>query len=123
MSACPGVLGELAQHLQVERPYGALAATVDDVVERQLRHGTARGCTSAPMGGLDRRDGVGLGECEGSVRSACDADFFVGPAGDGLVEPDAFDVGNVLEQAEQGGLRRHETPPRLLVGHAVEAVM
>ncbi len=56
------------------------------------------------MGGLDRRDRVVVCQREGPIGRGGDTDLGVRTAADRLVGSDTFDVGDVLDQAEQGGL-------------------
>ena len=115
-----GVLCELAEHLQLQGPHQAVATTVDDVVEGERSHGSPGLFTSLSMGGLDRRDRVALRHDERTVRCGRDADLGVGAARDGLVEPDTFDIRDVLDQPEQGGLRRDESGPCFLLAEIIE---
>lgn len=48
-----GVLGEFAQHLQVERPHRALTPTLDDVVKSQCGHRRARPVAPSLVSGQD----------------------------------------------------------------------
>ena len=114
MSACPQCCAAHAA-LQLQRPHRAVTATVDHGVERLLAHGAARHLAPLPMGLFDACDGVRTAKGEGTVGCARDADVFEGPATAGLVEPDALDVGDVLEQAEQTWSSRApgaSAPPR-----------
>jgi hypothetical protein len=74
-------------------------APISGCLER--RHGAPRPLTSAAIGGLDRGDRVLLRQREGTVRGGGNADVGVGAATDRLVEPDAFDERDVLDQAEK----------------------
>jgi len=57
----------LTEHLEMQCPDRVVSAAVDDGVERQLGHRAARRLTTAPMSFLNRRDGVGVLEREGTV--------------------------------------------------------
>src|SRR5215204_3290861 len=107
----------------MQGPHPALATTFDDVIEGERSHGLPRQFTSLPMGGLDRRDRVALRQAEGTIRRGRDADLGVGAARDGLIEPDSFDVRDVLEQPEEGGPRRHESEPCFLLAEIMERVV
>jgi len=74
------------------------------------------------MRSQDRGDGVRLVQDERAIRAGRDADLFGGARGDRLVEPHAFDVGDVFDQTEQRGLRRHQVLACLLLGKSIEAV-
>ena len=118
-----GVLRQLTQHLQLQRPDPAVTTAVDDRVEAQGSHRAPRPFTSPAMGGLHRSDRVVLGQREGLGRGGGDADLGVGATADRLVEPDAFDVRDVLDQTEQRRLRRDQPKPGFLLGETVEGVV
>ena len=82
-----------------------------------------RRLATAAMSVLDGCDRVRIRQREGTVGCTGDADLRRRPTADGLVEPHAFDVGDVLEQSEQRGLRRHEAQPRLLLGQPVQRIV
>ena len=47
----PGVLGELTQHLQLQRPDRAVASTVDDLIEGESSDRAAGHVATLAMGG------------------------------------------------------------------------
>ena len=118
-----GVLRQLTQHLQLQRPDPAVTTAVDDRVEAQGSHRAPRPFTSPAMGGLHRSDRVVLGQREGLGRGGGDADLGVRAAADRLVEPDAFDVRDMLDQTEQRRPRRDQPKSGFLLGETVEGVV
>ena len=89
----------------------------------QLGHDVARSDAPLPVGFLNGCDGVRVAEHEGSVRSARDPDLCVRPPTDGLVEPHALHEGDVLDQAEQGGVRGHQAQTYLVLGQSAQAIV
>ena len=119
------VLGQLAQHVEVDPAQRERAAPVpaDDVVHPQGGRRAAGRLARLAVRPLDGGDGVLVVEDERLVRRRGDADLGPRPAGDCLVEPHLLDEGRVLHQAEQRGLGRHQRPARLLLGQPVQAVV
>jgi zinc-finger of transposase IS204/IS1001/IS1096/IS1165 len=118
-----GVLSKFSQHLKLECPHGPCSTAVDHVVGLQRRHRSARAFATTSILGLHARDGVRVAQGEGPLGGCRDADGRMGAAGDGLVEPHAFDEGHVLDQAQQRRLRGHEAQSGLLLAQTVEAVV
>ncbi len=120
----PAVLGELAQHVQVDpaQRRGPATVAVHEVVDAEGGHCPARCFARITVSAANDGDGVVLVQVEGLVRTGLDAQRGTRAAGDSFIEPDLPDEAGVLDQAQQRRLRGQKATPRLRLTQPIEAL-